>query len=53
METMCIVNFRPSIAQRTGRFLCIDIYTHSWGFGLTRIDIIANKPRLVEKCYFS
>lgn len=49
---MCIVNFKPSSAQQAGSFLCIDIYTPDWGFWLTRINIIANKARLVEKCYF-
>lgn len=53
VETMCIVNFKPSSAQQTGSFLCIDIYTHNWGFWLTRINTVANKPRRVEKCYFS
>lgn len=52
VETMCIVNFKPSSAQQAGSFLCIDIYTHNWGFWLTRINTIANKPRRVGKCYF-
>lgn len=49
---MCIVNFKPSSAQWAASFLLIGIYTPNWGFWLTRINIIANKARLVEKCYF-